>query len=146
MPSHAEDLAAIHAIIERQFASLNWRPGTQGDWAAFRADFFPGAALFPAARPANRQTVDAFVERMAALAQDRLKAFRERALGSEVRVFGNVAIAAATCEIVENEATVTRGVEMLLLIKDDGCWRIVAQGWDSESADKPIPPELLRGA
>jgi hypothetical protein len=42
-------------------------------------------------------------------------------------MFDNVAIAVAGCEITENDADVTRGVEMMLLVKDAGVWRIAAQ-------------------
>jgi hypothetical protein len=41
----------------------------------------------------------------------RLRSLKETSLGHEIRVFGNVAIAIAVCEITENEAQVTRGVE-----------------------------------
>ena len=138
-----KDVAAIRTLIERQFASLSWKLGKQGDWASFSGDFFPDAALYPSARPAKRQSVEDFVRRMASLAQDKLKTFQERGLGSNVQVFGNVAIAAAACEIIENESTSIRGVEMLLLVKDGGRWRIVAQAWDTESEERRIPPALL---
>ena len=36
----------------------------------------------------------------------------------------------------------SRGVEMLLLVKDDGAWRIAAQAWDTEGPSKRIPPHL----
>jgi len=64
-------------------------------------------------------------------------------LGSEIRVFGNVAIAAAGCEITENGANVSRSVEMLLLVKDQDAGKIVAQAWDTENPSKPIPRALL---
>ena len=43
-----EDEKAIRDLIERQFGSLNWRPGTTGDWNAFTSDFLPGAPLYAA--------------------------------------------------------------------------------------------------
>jgi hypothetical protein len=48
-----DDEAAIREIIAQQFGSLNWRPGTSGDWATFMAGFVPGASLYAAARPVN---------------------------------------------------------------------------------------------
>ena len=140
------DVRAIEALIARQFASLGWAPGTPADWGAFAADFLPGAPLYPAARPVKRQTAEAFVERMKGLAGTKLRSFRERVLGTEVRVFGDVAVALAACEITENEAEVSRGVEMLLLVKDDGAWRIAAQAWDTEGPSKRIPPHLAGAA
>lgn len=145
MPTDArdDDVQAIEALIARQFASLSWSPGASGDWVGFAADFFPGASLYPAARPAKPQTVPAFIARMQGLARTSLRSFREDVLGAEIRVFGNVAVAVAAGAMTENDADVTRGVEMLLLVKDEGAWRIVAQAWDAESPSRPIPARLL---
>ena len=143
MDAQSDDVRAIEAIIERQFGSLKWRPGTTGDWDRFAADFFPEASLYPAARPAKRQTVEAFIERMKSLEETKLRSFEEAVLGTEIRVFGNVAVALAACEMIENGAEVHRGVEMLLLIKDADAWQIVSQAWDSESPSQPIPIRLL---
>jgi putative lumazine-binding protein len=137
-----DDRRAIAAIIDRQFASLGWSSGKSADWQAFAADFFPDASLYPAARPALRQSVDAFVERMKALAGTKLRCFKETVLGTEIHIFGNVAVALAGCEITENDAEVSRGVEALLLIKDEGAWRIVSQAWDTENEVKPLPEHL----
>jgi hypothetical protein len=65
---HLDDVQAIEALIARQFGSLSWTPETMADWDAFAADFIPEASLYPAARPAKRQTVEGFVERMKGLA------------------------------------------------------------------------------
>jgi hypothetical protein len=137
---------AIKAIIARQFASLNWTRGTPADWNAFAADFLPSATLYPAARPVQSRTVDTFVARMKSLAETSLPTFREVVLGSEVHVFGNVAVAIAACEMTENDTDVNRGVEMLLLVKSEGAWRIVSQAWDTASRSKPIPAHLLTRA
>jgi ketosteroid isomerase-like protein len=137
-----DDHRAIKAIIERQFGSLNWRPGTSGDWAAFATDFHPEALLFAAARPAKAQTVATFIDRMKGLAGGPLQTFGERVLGTQIHVFGNIAVALAGCEITENGEKVTRGVEALLLVKDDGAWRIVAQNWDVEREGVSLPRAL----
>lgn len=141
-PEEGDDVSAINDIIERQFGSLTWSSGASADWDTFFGDFFPDAALYPAARPAKRQSVEAFAERLGTLAKTKLDAFHEKVLGTDVRVFGNVAVALAGCEITENGTEVNRGVEMLLLIKDEGRWRIVAQGWDMASAGMELPADL----
>ena len=133
------DVAAIQALIARQFGSLCWAPGKPAAWDVFAADFHPDASLYPAARPAQRQTVQAFVARMQGLAATKLRSFEEGVLGTEVHVFGNIAVALAACEMTENDGDTNRGVEALLLIKDAGVWRIVSQAWDRESESKPIP-------
>jgi surfactin synthase thioesterase subunit len=144
--THRDDVQAIEAVITRQFTSLCWTPETAADWDGFAADFFPEASLYPAARPAERQTVEAFIERMKDLAGTKLRSFEEAVLGTEIHVFGNVAVAVAACEMTENGAEVHRGVEMLLLIKNAAAWQIVSQAWDTESPSQPIPRQLLGGA
>ncbi len=88
MRMDVSDDDAIRAIIDRQFASLNWSPGTAGDWNAFTADFAPDAALYPSARPAMRQTPEDFVTRMKGLAAGPLRSFAESVLGYSIQVFG----------------------------------------------------------
>ena len=141
-----DDVRAIEAIIDRQFRSLEWSKGRDGDWATFTGDFYTDATLYPAARPAKQQTVDAFVERMKGLAQTSLLSFKERKLGADIHVFGNVAVALGACEITENEEKLSRGVEAMLLIKEEGVWKIVSQGWDMESDENPIPGYLISGS
>ena len=137
------DTDAIQHLIARQFNTVCWTPNNSADWKAFAADFAPSAALYPAARPARPQTVEGFVEHMEGLAETTLHTFFEAPLGAMVHVFGNVAIAAAGCEITENGTKVNRGVEMMLLVKDEGGWKIVAQAWDTEkNAGLHIPNEL----
>lgn len=140
----ADDIQAIRALIERQFGSLSWKRGSTGDWSTFQVDFFPDAVLYPAARPAKRQSVIEFIDRMRGLADTKLHSFDETVLGIDVQVFGSVAIAAAAGEMVENEATKTRAVEMLLLVKTEDAWKIVAQAWDTEQPDRPLPKKLTR--
>ena len=82
---------------------------------------------------------------MKGLAGTKLRSFEEAVLGTEIHVFGNVAVALAGCEITENHAEVNRGVEMLLLVKNAGAWQIVSQAWDMESPSERIPRRLLGG-
>jgi hypothetical protein len=140
---HGDDVQAIKAIIARQFASLTWTHGAPADWDAFAVDFLPGATLYPASRPPACQTVRAFVDRMKDLSKTKLRSFKEVVLGSEVRVFGNVAVAVAACEMTENDSERNRGVEMLLLVKNEGEWRIASQAWDRATQSNPIPLHLL---
>ena len=64
-------------------------------------------------------------------------------LGSDIQAFGNAAVAFAAIEMVENEEKTVRGIEALLLIKEDGAWRIASQTWDTEDETKSIPQYLL---
>lgn len=81
---------------------------------------------------------------MKGLTQTSMHSFGERVLGTHIRIFGNVAMAFAACEITENNEKMIRGVEALLLVKDNGVWNIVAQGWDTERDGVTVPDDLLR--
>ena len=148
MPTEAnvQDVCEIKAMVRRQFASLSWRADKPAAWQSFSDDFHPTASLYPASRPSQRQMVEGVLERMKALAASELTDFDEQALGILVHVFGNVAAVVASCKITENQTKVSRGVEMLLLIKDEGKWRIVSQAWDVESEAETIPAYLLHDA
>jgi len=137
------DTEFIQHLVARQFNSLCWTPNNSADWKVFAADFAPWASLYPSARPARPQTVESFVERMKGLAETSLHTFFETPLGAVIHVFGNSAIAATGYEMTENGTKVSRGVEMMLLIKDENGWKIVAQAWDTEkSAGLHIPNDL----
>lgn len=137
------DREAIRTLIARQFAHLSWNAERPAAWDAFSADFLPGAALFPAARPVRPVSVGSFVERMESASGSTMPVFEETLLGAEIALYGNVAVALAVCEQREGDAPPERAVEALLLVKEDGDWRIAAQGWDKERDDAPIPEAML---
>ena len=137
-----EDERAIKALIGAHFDALRWSPGTAADWATFAADFLPDASLFPAARPARRQTLDAFITRMNGVAAGALRSFEEKTLGMQVLVFGNVAVVLAASEMLENGTEVNHDVSGYLLLKDGGKWRIAAHAWDKASEQRPVPQHL----
>ncbi len=137
------DIEAVRRIAERQFAALTWDEGSPADWDGFVSDFMPEAVLFPAARPAAGRSVAEFVSRMKRLSATTLSSLGEELRGVDVTVFGNVAVAAAVCAMTENGASAGESVEMMLLVKDEGRWRIAAQAWDKAGADNPVPETLL---
>jgi hypothetical protein len=139
------DEDAIRAIIARQFASLSWANGRPPAWHDLAGDFHAGASLFPAARPAKPIGVADFVERMRRLSETTLKTFEETVLGLDIRVFGTIAMAAVAGEMTENRTETSRSVEMLLLVKSEERWKIVAQAWDKASNANPLPDNFLAG-
>ncbi|QND56333.1 nuclear transport factor 2 family protein [Mesorhizobium huakuii] len=139
------DEDVIRAVIDRQFASLSWDESIAPGWDDFAADFLDGASLYPAARPARRIGVVDFVERMRGLSRTSLRSLQETVLGADIRVFGNIAIAAVAAEMIENSAETSRSMEMLLLVKSEGQWKIVAQAWDRASEANPLPDALVSG-
>ena len=143
MSQTEDDERQIRALVARQFAALCWTEGGKPDLAAFEDDFLPGAQLFASARPASVQSVHDFGERMERLAGTTLTSFHEDVLGVEIRIFGNVSTAAVACENTENGASISRNLEMMLLVRTAGRWMIVAQAWDRETETNPLPDGLL---
>jgi len=141
--TETNDVSLIKEIVRTQFGSLAWKRDEHPNWVAFAQAFLPDARLFPAARPVRPQTIDQFIERMKGLrAEGKLVSFEETPLGCTVRVFGNVAVAFAACEMLENDSTVTRDVSAIVLVRDTGTWRIAAQAWDVETESNRIPVDL----
>jgi hypothetical protein len=139
------EVSAVKQVIERQFRSLCWNTEKDADWEAFANTFIPGASLFPGARPVKPQTVDQFMERMKRLrAEGKLRTFEETPLGCEARVFANVAVAFAACEMLENKSTVTRDVSATILVRNNDMWCIAAQAWDIETEAQRIPEDLAQ--
>lgn len=136
------DVAAIEALIQRQFESLQWTPARAADWQGFAGDFVPGAQLFPAARPVAPKTVPEFVSRMQGLSQTTLKSLGERFAGARILAYGNVAVALAVCELTENGVAATANLEALLLVKEGDAWRIAAQAWDTITPGKPASKQI----
>lgn len=138
------DVSAIKQVMSQEL-SLFWSRDKNANWEAFAGTFLSGAALFPAARPVKTQTLDQFIDRMERLrAEGKLGAFKVTPLGCDVRVFGNVAVAFAACEMLENESTVNREINATVLVRENGVWRIAAQAWDVETDAHKIPDDLIK--
>ncbi|MDF2232663.1 nuclear transport factor 2 family protein [Albimonas sp. CAU 1670] len=137
-----DDEAEIRSRVGEHFEAMRWGEGLEPDWERFRADFLPGAALVGAARPAAVRSVDAFVERMETVARANLSSFEEHTRGMKVLRFGNVAVALASSEMLENGVDVNHDVSGYLLVKSEGRWSIVAHAWDQAGEDKPVPDDL----
>ena len=142
MSAPDSDEIAIRELIRTQAERLSWTSDTPADWDAFKSGYLPSALLIASARPARTQTVDEFLTRMKALSTGSLPSFAETALNGAVHVFGNIAVAIIAGETLENESERNRDVSGYLLVKEAGRWRIVAQAWDKETAERPIPPAL----
>ncbi|NKB56299.1 MAG: hypothetical protein GKS00_08190 [Alphaproteobacteria bacterium] len=141
----SDDIQAIETLIARQFRSISWSADKISDWETFAGDFVTDAPLYAAARPAKRQLLPAFIERMKTAARTNLESFEQSVGGTKIHVFGNVAVAFGVCCNIENRERETQGVEAFLLIKENGTWRIAAQAWDMEDEALKVPDYLLHG-
>jgi len=136
------DEAEITALIRNHFEGLRWTPDTRPDWKRFSKDFLPGASLFPAARPVQIKTLDAFIERMNGVATQTLHTFEEHTLGMRILAFGNVAVVLAASEMLENGTDTNHDVSGYLLVKNNGNWLIAGHAWDKATVAQPVPDYL----
>jgi hypothetical protein len=143
MPPLNSDEREIRDLIAVQAKRLSWTPDRPADWSGYKTGFHESAMMVASSRPAKTQAVDAFLERMKALAAGNLRSFAERALGGEVHVFGNIAVALIAGETLENDRELNRDVSGYLLVKDGGRWSIVAQAWDKATPERRIPDAML---
>ena len=60
-------------------------------------------------------------------------------------MFGNIAVATAAAEMLENGGEGSRSVEMMLLVREGGAWKIAAQAWDRAGEANPLPADLVGG-
>ena len=126
-----DDETLIRTLIAARFASLDWGPDRDADWAGFEEGFIPEAQLFGAKRPARACSAGAFADRLRRLRDNGvLDSFSPELAVCEVRAVGSVAVALAGCEMIQNGSEVTRQVAVFLLVKEPEGWRIAAQAWD----------------
>lgn len=141
MTANQKDEAAIQELIASQFASLKWSSTQSANWLTFEAGFVADAQLFPATRPVKPISVKSFITRMETLKTDGvLTSFREMPGPIKILVVGQVAVGVAGCEMVENEQAATRDISVFLLVKDEGTWKIAAQGWDVVKDFQSVAP------
>lgn len=143
MSGPEDDVAAIRGLLADGFAAISWSPTTPPDWARFFGSYIKGATLFPAARPVVPTAPEPFRIRMdEQRAGGSMIDFEETMLGSEIRVFGKIAVATAAFRARVNKTGEGAGVNMYLLVKEGDGWRIAAVAWDNASDQNPIPASL----
>lgn len=142
--AYGDDVKAINTVIDGLFEAISWTPDRPADWQALAQSFHDDAVMIPSARPIATVDVRTFSDRMQAQRDSgALTSFEERVLHNTVHVMGNAASVANVYEGVANGGAPFRGVNMLLLSKEDGRWKVVAMTWAQETDDAPLPAALL---
>ena len=136
------DEEQIRALVAEHFEPMRWNESDAPDWERFRNDFLPGAILCGAARPVQLRSLEEFIDRMETVARKNLTSFEEHTRGIKVLQFGNVAVAFAMSEMLENCTEENHDISAYLLVKSEGNWSIMAHAWDQASEEKPVPDDL----
>ena len=146
--------AAVRALYEAVSAPA----GTVPNWDRVRSFFVPEAVVvLRTSRTATTVfTLDGFVKDFVDFYETprkygdqtltpRAHGFTEQVLETRAREFGDVAQVAVLYEarIVGLSRPPTRGVDLWLLARRDGRWRIAAVVNEVVTAEHPLPPELF---
>ena len=131
------------------------------DWARVRSFFVPEAVVvLRTSRTATSVfTLDGFIKDFVdfyetprkygeAPVTPRQNGFTEQVLQASAREFGEIAQVAVLYEarIVGLSRPPTRGVDLWLLARRDGRWRVAAVVNEIVTADRPVPSDLFAAA
>jgi len=143
---------APHDVVLRLYSLLSGPADDARDWEAVRSLFVPGAllhselALADGSRQSGKWTVGEFCE--AAAAEYAENGFWEREIAARVECFGNIAQVWTTYESrvgSPDSEPVGRGINAVLLLRQDGAWRIAGLVFQIERGTSGIPEDYLPG-
>ncbi|HEY0600210.1 hypothetical protein [Brevundimonas sp.] len=147
------DVASVDAIVAALYDVISGEAGEARDWARFHGLFLPGAIMGGAGRGPDgtaRMRVSSpadYVTRNTPHFQ--ANAFYEREIGRRVTRFGPLIQVLSAYEIrTARDAAepVQRGVNAITLFDDGQRLWVTSVTWAGETAETPIPADLLAGS
>ena len=147
-PAHPAkaDLAGIDQAIRAVYDVISGPPGQKRDFDRMRSLFAPGATLRAIGPKGLRGgTLEDYISRNAEILEK--EGFTERELGRRVEVSGEFAAAWSAYDgRTANGNFHERGINSFQLVKVDGKWLVGSILWQEETAENPLPPELIQGS
>ncbi len=138
-------VATIDGLIKAYYESVSGHPGKR-DGERMLSLFIEGGKISVglAGDAPTHELAENYLrtERFLTLSED----FFEREISRDTQRFGNMANVISTYGIsdaMENTTYTARGVTMFQLLRHSGRWWILSTMWQRESADTPLPAELL---
>ena len=152
-PPAEADTAAIEATLDELYRAFDFDAGGEADWSAIRALALDGAvfvAPVAAGRPVRAVGTEEFLRdfrRYVASAEVRATGLHERIVAVRVDRFGAVAHAYVAFEgsLPATGTAVSRGLDSVQLVLDQGRWKLVSFTTQYASADAPLPGRFLAG-
>ena len=145
--AYRADVTSIDAIIAALYDVISGPAGDR-DWDRMRTLFSPGARLIPIRIREERAdarvgSVDDYIENAGPYFRE--TNFYETEIARTTEFFNNLAHVFSTYESRRSpeEASFTRGINSIQLLKDGDRWWIVTIFWDSERFGNPIPAKYL---
>jgi|SoimicMinimDraft_17_1059745.scaffolds.fasta_scaffold06139_2 hypothetical protein len=144
-----EDVGTIEGIVKASYETISGGAGVQRQWGRDRTLFAPSVRYISMSKDktgAVKVRTSDYQEYLDESDDFLVKqGFTEVELGRKIERFGNVATVLSSYEgrMMSSGKVVTRGVNIFSLYNDGKRWWIQTMLWDEESAENPIPAELL---
>jgi len=145
------DVASADALLAAFYASISGPAGTPRDRDRFVSLFFPGARLLPAEGKGHSGTMPMQFSATTFLlgTQGNMveAGFLEREIARRSEAFGKVMHVWSTYEVrhaAGDEKPFVRGINSFQLFFDGKRWWIFGLVWQPETAQAPLPADMLR--
>ena len=150
--------ATVDSVIAALYESVSHGNDAEPNWNLMREVFLYTGQLIPPKRPQEDRfttlDVDGFQERVrkgsaAAKAKGDPTSFFEKEVARQTDCFGNVCQVFSTYEAKRapsDDKPFVRGINSIQLVNDGRRWWVASVVWDTEKADRPIPPQYLSNA
>ena len=140
------DLAGIDQALHDVYAVISGPPGQKRDFAKMRTLFAPNAQLRVIGPKGVRGgDLENYIAKSGPILEK--EGFTEHELGRRVEVYGNLATAWSSYD--GRTATGSfheRGINSFQLVKVDGKWLVASILWQEESAEFPLPADMIKGS
>lgn len=139
---------AIRAVIRALYECITFPPGGSPDFDRLHTLFAPGARMIHAQRSGTRvmELPEFCALAMREIEAGRLPSFAEEELVCRIDGFGHIAQVISSYQArgaPGDAAVVTRGVNLIQLLRDGEGWRVLSMVWQNEDAEDRIPAEYL---
>lgn len=147
VPADPKDVASIDNIVKALYDVISGPAGPR-NWDRFKSIFYPGATMGAViTTPQGRQFRKFTPEEYTRMNDPHFKQFNfyEKEIGRTVNTFGDIAQVFSTYEysIETPQPERQRGINSILLIRENNRWYIQSLTWDEESAENPITAQHL---
>ena len=141
----AADLRSIDQTIRAVYAVISGPPGQKRDFDRMRSLFAPGATLkMIGPRGLRGGSLEDYISRNAAILEK--EGFTERELGRRVELWGGLATVWSAYDGRTADGSFhERGINSFQLVKVDGRWVVASILWHEETAQNPLPRNLIKG-
>lgn len=149
-----EKYASLDALMKDFYHAISFAPGEEPDWHCLRLLFLPGASVIPPREPGSDHTRAFSLEQFIEYASDQMKnkpdmsrqGFREKEIARRTESWDTLVhvLSTYTGSFWDGDETVTRGLNSMQVLLDDGRWWITGIIWSNETEHTPLPDRYLR--